>query len=415
MASLAAVLRKLEIIEAQLRRVANDTSETKADVKSLKSDLSNIQTTTGPAGLPTVFDPTNNSNIYSSFRGVLPAPTKGRNSTETSFFSLGRERKAAIEVYNSAAKEAGIRPIPGISQTPLYFSRAVMKSAESCIAICKTFGPYSGKLTFTEIKNLYSKEQIMFNQAYEVILKRLVRLHPVLATAEGQWAANTAVRRRLIVMKENIKASLEKERDGEWKGKGHTEDSTSDAVSDTDSVVLHEACALHDGTDCDLCRDEDNMVLPRKIFNARNAPRAADICAISNFVRRDDANESVCKEVRPVSDSSDSNSKEDERDLQPPGRRKTRSRSVNSGTRKSAQNIIAQKSACVQKDVEGSMSWKDRMSDKSGMRYQAFGLRSRKRKINDVSEERQKKHARTETKGQMAARKRGRLFESDSE
>lgn len=122
-------------------------------------------------------------------------------------FLLGRELKAAFDVHKSAAKEAGIPPIPAISQTPLSFSRAVNKSAESCIAICRTFGPYSGKRTYIEIKSLYSKDQIMFNQDYEVILKRLVCLHLAMATAEEKWTANIDVSRRLIVVKENRNAA----------------------------------------------------------------------------------------------------------------------------------------------------------------------------------------------------------------
>lgn len=52
-----------------------------------------------------------------------------------------------------------------------------------------------------ELNNLYNKDQITFTQAHNAILKRLVRVNPVLATAEWQCASSTDVSRQLIVMK----------------------------------------------------------------------------------------------------------------------------------------------------------------------------------------------------------------------
>lgn len=101
----------------------------------------------------------------------------------------------------------------------------------------------------------------------------------------------------------------------------------------------------------------------------------------------EDANERAYKVVRHVSESRDANSKENERTLQPPAHTKTRSRSVNHDIWKSAQNSIAGKSGPVRKEVESNLSWNDGMSVKLGMGDQAFGLRSQKHNLNDMSDE----------------------------
>ena len=302
MATLNNVIRKLEQMENLVRQIVLDNEELKFEVKTMRTEIKNLNKVSSAASAE--LETSNKPNAFAAFRGVLPIPNSARTSKQTSFFSVGKAMKKGIEDYNKEATHK----IPQITQTDISFSRTVMKSAERFIGVSKVFGPNMGKATFYEIRDIFGNDAQTFQNAHENIVRKLCRLHAILTTAEGNWGANSALKRRLIVLKEaakkedvNNKAvtkkkenaakrnddakvveadtrsaacdSLGKESDSAWKYDGISQNSGSDTYHDTADDATEEICALHPyAVDCDLCADNEDIWIPNAILKARNFP-----------------------------------------------------------------------------------------------------------------------------------------------
>lgn len=341
MATLTAIMRRLEKldqIDNKLQKVLTDNEMLKAEVRKQTAELIALKQAarTSPADV----DVTAKSNIYMPFRGVLPSPNHGRSSKESSFLSVGRELKSAIASYNESKEDSG--KIPQIPQSDMSFSRMVMKSAETVIGGCRVFGVFMKKATYNEIKAVYNNDSHTFEQAHESLIRKMIRLHPVLSTAEGNWAADTAIKRRLIVMKEDAKRSRDKEQS--LSGKKNTRNRTSKNrenapdrtrskrqnlteeneswesdedvqldpsrfETDSDSAegnLEAEACALHsDEEDCEVCADKKRVKIPPTIQRARNYPLQKSFHIPTETESEDDTdeNEIVIKAAGTLQDS----------------------------------------------------------------------------------------------------------------
>ena len=322
MSNINTVIRRLGQIDNRLHQLVGENQELKIEVRKLATDIQDLKRSSTLMSVETGRNET--FHRYSVFKGVIPSPNIGRSSKDSSFLSLGKELKTAIDTYNEDMEDE-TRKIPQICQTPNSFSRMVMKTAERTIATCKVFGSHMKTSTYQEMKAVYHNDLQKFQQAHESNIRKLVRLHPVLSIAEGNWGADVAIKRRLIVLKEDAKKAKQKERLNEnhvsknaektkssrpehvrnklrnekeiaEKERGSDTDSDEETEwnhhaarkehmlsgsesetgipSDTSSLRL-ETCALHsDGDECAICEDDNIICMPRSIFKARNFPLA---------------------------------------------------------------------------------------------------------------------------------------------
>lgn len=273
-------------------------------------------------------------NGYRQYRSTVPDPRGTRSSKKTSFVGVAQALKTAVVGINEKRREEGKPLLQEVSQTSLSFSREIMSRAETLVSSSTVFGQHVGRLTFTEIRNVYANDREKFQNAFSNVMKRLTKSFPILDLARGGWAADEIVRQKLISMKDATKKSTK-----DVGNEGAPRDATkitkkaagnNNAGSDDESpyeteediendekelcnvseYIFGEKCALHFGNvECEICEWRDVDAIPQVYLKARLLTKKDFVLHSSSQPKARDENRDKARGVSKMRIKKERNSK----------------------------------------------------------------------------------------------------------
>lgn len=284
------ILAKLEEIERKLEEqsvlgqenkealtsMRTDVAVIKQDVQSVKEQVNSndpIEIRNGGENGPGFASTGQAENWYQKFRGIIEDPRINRTSDQTSFISVGKELRVGIEKYNENAQAKGTSVIKQMGRTAQSFSRNALKMTEVLLGASSVFGPHLGSCTLQEVQNLHPKDTHSVLKEYRDIVRKLVKVYPILDIAYGGWAARELIRAKLISAKEKTKTQDLWAPDFNGpdyipsSDTGDEMEEYSDSESDC-SDILEERALHQKDMICDLCEQVSQTRLPKSIRRA---------------------------------------------------------------------------------------------------------------------------------------------------